>query len=306
MAVPKFQECMLPALELMSDLKQRGHRQIIEQVADAMNISQIDRDEMVPSGVEPRYANRISWATYYLKRAGLLKTIKRGVYVVTDNGLGVIKQKPECINTKFLMKFEEFQEFHSKSNKGTDKTENNEVESDNSAPDELIDKAWNDLQETLVADLKDELHRVTPAKFEYIVVNLLEKMGYGGFREGAGKVTGGPSDQGIDGIIDQDRLGLDKVYIQAKRWKGTVRSKDIQGFVGALVKHNSEKGVFITTNNYTKDAIGFAQNIGKNISLIDGDTLARLMIEHDLGVIVERTLKIKKIDENYFPEELME
>ncbi|HPF49809.1 MAG TPA: restriction endonuclease [Caldisericia bacterium] len=300
MTIPNFQEFMLPVLMLMSDGKQREYREIIYQTADLMNISEEDKLDMIPSGREPRYVDRTGWSIQYLKQAGLLKAIKRGLYIITDEGKKVSGMNIKKIDISFLDQYESFRDFKKRANtkgEGNNDVSNNE----DSTPEEQIESIYLELKTVLIDDIIDKLQHVNPKNFEYLVVKLLEKMGYGAWK-GAGRVTGKPNDQGIDGVIDQDRLGLDKVYIQAKRWQGSVGSKEIQGFVGALVKQNSMKGVFITTGSFTKEALDFASHIGKNmsLSLIDGVVLAKLMIEHNLGLIVHKKYELMKIDENFF------
>jgi restriction system protein len=306
MAVPTFEEFMLPSLECMADGQIRKISELVEIVAENMKISEQDRKDMVPSQVEPRYVNRINWAIYYIMRAKLLERPKRGYYKITSIGLDVLKQKPQQINKEFLMKFEDFRKFQSLSR--DNQNDANEPEISNQTitrtPQESIQNAFNELYNSLASDLLEVIKKVNPSFFEKLVVDLLLAMGYGGSRAEAGRAVGQSGDGGIDGIIDEDKLGLDKVFIQAKRWDSVVGRPELNKFVGSLAGVHADKGVFITTSDYTKEARDYIGKVGKNISLINGEKLVELMIEHNIGVSESIRYVVKRIDSDYFPEDI--
>lgn len=307
MAVPTFEEFMLPSLLVMSDRQTRKIGEIIELVVNQMSLSEDDKKEMVPSQVEPRYVNRIGWAIYYIMRANLLGRPKRGYYIITQLGLDTLSTKPETINVDYLMKFEEFRIFHSLGRKNTNQvvSKNESLElSTTRTPQESIQVAFDELYASLASDLLDVIKKVPPSFFEKLVVDLLLAMGYGGSRAEAGRAVGQSGDGGIDGIIDEDKLGLDKVYIQAKRWDNVVGRPELNKFVGSLAGVHADKGVFITTSDYTKEAKEYIGKVGKNISLINGEKLVELMIEHNIGVSESTRFIVKRIDSDYFPEDI--
>ncbi|MBP7733144.1 MAG: restriction endonuclease [Caldisericia bacterium] len=308
MALPKFDEFILPILKIMVDKKPRTSSEISELVASSLNLSEEDKSVMVESGREEAYISRAHWSVYYLYRAGLLNKIRKSTWEITDLGLNIVKSNPAKINSRFLMQFESFKKYAT--------TRKDEADTDADAvqktftsidselsPTEVIDKAYAKLNKTLATDLLDELLKTSPSFFEKLVVDLLLGIGYGGSGKDAGKVVGKSGDGGIDGIIDQDKLGLDKIYIQAKRWQGNVGSKELNGFVGSLVGFHADKGVFITTSDFTKDAYDYVSKAGKNIILINGQKLVELMIEHNIGVSEHERFVIKKIDHDYFSDE---
>lgn len=307
MAIPTFEEFMLPSLECMADGQTRKISDLVEIVANNMKISEDDRKDMVPSQVEPRYVNRINWAIYYIMRAKLLERPKRGYYKITQTGLDTLALKPNSINVDYLMKFEEFRIFHSLGRENA-----NQIESKNElvgisttrTPQESIQVAFDELYSSLASDLLDVIKKVHPSFFEKLVVDLLLAMGYGGSRAEAGRAVGQSGDGGIDGIIDEDKLGLDKVYIQAKRWDNVVGRPELSNFVGSLAGVHADKGVFITTSDFTKQAREYVAKIEKNISLINGEKLVELMIENNVGVSESMRYTIKRIDSDYFPEDV--
>lgn len=301
MAVPTYEEFMLPALQLMSDGKTRRNSEIIEEVAMLMKLSEEDKMIMVPSQTEYTYENRIGWALYYIMRAGLLERPKRGYYKITNRGILVLGKKPFNINKSFLMQFDEFQAFQNIAKTPKDVLEIKETSS--ITPQESIQIAYRDINKSLISDLLDIIKKVKPSFFEKLVVNLLLSMGYGGSGTDAGKVVGKSGDGGIDGIIDQDKLGLDKIYIQAKRWQNNVGSPELNSFVGSLVGFHADKGVFITTSDFNKSALEYVSKAGKNIILINGQKLVELMIEHNVGVSEHERYIVKKIDHDYFSDE---
>lgn len=254
---------------------------------------------MVPSGMQTIFENRVSWAKTYLKKAGLLASPQRGVFRITDIGLSVLKEKPEKINNQYLMRYPEFQKFKVKKEGGG----GIEPKDNGLTPLELIDNGYQQIRSTLASEILEQLKKVTPTRFEQIVVELVVKMGYGGSLKDAGQAVGRSGDGGIDGIIKEDRLGLDAIYIQAKRWEGNVSRPELQKFFGALQMHHAKKGIFITTSNFTKDALDCVKLIDTKVVLIDGEKLAQYMIDYNVGVSAVSMYEIKKIDSDYFTEE---
>lgn len=299
MAIPDFQTIMLPLLEFLSDRKEHSLREAIEYLADEFNLSDEERKELLPSGQQFTFDNRVGWARTYMKQAGLIETTKRAYFKISERGLQVLKEKPDAINVKYLERFPEFIEFRKRRKvKKEEKTV-----SDESPPEELIESAYQSLRDDLAAELLQNVKNCSPSFFEKLVVDLLVKMGYGGTRKDAGQAVGKTGDGGIDGIIKEDRLGLDIVYIQAKRWENTVGRPEIQKFAGALQGMKAKKGIFITTSNFSKDAEKYVQDIESKIVLIDGETLANLMIDNNIGVSPSASYEIKKIDLDYFTED---
>lgn len=257
--------------------------------------------EMLPSGTQTKIENRVNWALYDLFRAGLLERPVKGRYSISEEGHKVLSNPPPKIDRKYLTKYDSFREFaqsKGKASKGSN-LEEGEIES-TGTPDERIALAHAEITAGLQSEILEALAEVDPYWFEQIVIDLLFAMGYGGSREEAAKVTKKSNDGGIDGIINEDRLGLDVIYVQAKRWQATVGRVDIQNFVGALAGKQANKGVFITTSGFNSKAIEFAESVPQKVILINGDRLADLMIEHNIGVSVSRSFLIKKIDTDYF------
>lgn len=248
----------------------------------------------------------MAWARVYLGKAGLLETARRGVLRITASGLEVLGEHPARIDVKFLERFPEFVAFRTarahaggeqQPETGAPKTGESEQ-----TPEEALDVAYGRLRATLEADLLEQIKAATPTFFESLVIDLLVAMGYGGSIADAGQAVGRSGDGGIDGIIKEDRLGLDAIYVQAKRWENTVGRPDIQRFAGALQGHRARKGVFITTSSFSRDARDYAAAIDSKIVLIDGPELTKLMIDHNVGVSAGRSYEIKKIDSDYFAE----
>jgi restriction system protein len=303
MPVPDYQSIMLPLLQLASEQKDEiSTSEALEALAEQFKLTSEDLKEMLPSGIQPTFVNRIGWASTYMKKAGLLEPTRRGFYKITQRGQELLKKKPSKIDVKLLRQYPEFQEFQQlkgtrRGDKKSDIVQTASIES--VTPSE----AYENLRDELVDELLEKLRKVTPSFFERIVVELLVKMGYGGSRSDAGKAIGRSGDGGVDGIIKEDKLGLDVVYIQAKRWENTpVGRPDVMQFVGALQAQKANKGIFITTSRFTEDARNYVSQIGSKIVLIDGDQLSELMIEHDVGVSIISMYPVKKIDLDYFNE----
>ncbi len=303
MAIPGFQQMFLPLLQF---IEQRGDAKSIElrsAIADHFNLTQEDREQLLPSGAQLMLNNRVAWALSHLKQAGLIESPQRSVYRITENGREVVNTAPaDGITIKYLMQFPEFERFRKGSLQGKHGTAD-EPEADSAdagTPEETLNIAYERLKSALASELLLLLTKVDPYRFEQIVVDLLFAMGYGGSRAEAAQVTKKSNDEGIDGVINQDRLGLDIVYVQAKRWQNTVGRKEIQAFVGALAGKQANKGIFITTSDYASSAYDYAATVGQKVVLIDGRRLANLMIEFNVGVSAHETLYIKKIDADYF------
>jgi restriction system protein len=303
MAIPDFQSVMLPLLNFAADKQEHSLQDAVDSLAIKFELTSEERQELLPSGKQTRFDNRVAWARSYFKQAGLVENTRRGFFKISNRGLDLLKTNPRKINTKLLEQFPEFIEFRSV------RKDINEVqpvlidEPDKQTPEEQLENAYKILSDGLASEIIQQVKTCSPAFFERLVVELLLAMGYGGTRAGAGRAIGQSGDGGIDGIIDEDKLGLDSIYIQAKRWEGTVGRPEIQKFVGALQGNRAHKGVFITTSEFTKDAQEYVKNISNKVVLINGFSLAKLMIENDVGVSTTSTYKVKKIDSDYFVDE---
>jgi restriction system protein len=301
MAIPDYQTVMLPILRVMGDKKERHFRDYLELMAKELKVSDQDRKMLLPSGTGPVFDNRIGWARTYLKKAGLLEFTKRGYVKITERGLNVLKQNPPEINVKFLRQFPEFVEFQTVKHKNESQEESEEEKT--KTPEELLELSYQELNDQLAADLLKQIKGIPPALFERIVIKLLVAMGYGGTLKDAGEAIGKTGDEGIDGVIKEDRLGLDAIYIQAKRWENTVGRPEIQKFAGALQGQRARKGIFMTTSEFSKEAQDFTSKIDTKIVLIDGKQLAKLMIDFNVGITTVSNYQIKKIDSDFFSEE---
>ncbi|MEZ6176383.1 MAG: restriction endonuclease [Candidatus Scalinduaceae bacterium] len=255
-----------------------------------------------PSGQQEIFSNRVGWARTYMKKAGLLDSPKRGYFKITQRGLKVLAQKPPKIDVSFLEQFKEFIEFRDLKRDKSILKEKSGIETE-TTPEEALENAYQNLKDELAGDLLQQIKQSPPSLFEKIVVELLVKMGYGGSRKDAGQAIGKSGDEGIDGIIKEDRLGLDIIYIQAKRWDNTVGRPEIQKFAGALQGQRARKGIFITTSNFSKEAHDYAAKIDSKIVLIDGEQLTQYMIDNTIGVTPISNYEIKKIDFDYFTED---
>ena len=303
MTIPDFQAIMLPLLQYASDGKEHSLRDAITYLADVFNLSDDERKELLSSGQQAVFDNRVGWARTYLKKAGLFISPKRGFFQITDKGKEILSQNPSEINLKFLNQFPEFIEFKT-TKKDNDKSEPEIIETSETTPQESIEFGYQKIRKELELELLNRVKSCSPDFFERLVVDLLVKMGYGGSRRDAGRAIGKSGDGGIDGIIKEDKLGLDIVYVQAKRWDNTVVGRpEIQKFVGALHGQRARKGVFITTSRFSQEAREYVSIIDSKIVLIDGQELAQLMIDHHVGVSTVSIYEIKKIDSDYFTDE---
>lgn len=301
MSVPEFQNFMLPVLNIFKDKKEHTAKECKETVIKCFNLGEEDIKELVPSEKQTLVENRVYWSLTYLKKSLLLETVCRGKYKITERGINLLKTNPERIDIKLLSQYKEYRIFSNReeadSNVETIKNEGNEIDT----PEDSIDKLYKKINNKLAEELLEIILEKDGYYFERLVLDVLIKMGYGNFRDNAKIVTKKSNDGGIDGIINQDKLGLDKIYVQAKRWTdGIVGRPELQKFVGALSEKQATKGIFITTSDFTKDAKEYVEKVSQNIILINGIMLAKLMIEYNVGVQVNYTYEIKKIDNDYF------
>lgn len=302
--IPDYQSIMLPLLEFISDGKEYKMRNVTDELAIKFGLTEEEQKELLPSGVAPVFYNRTAWAKTYLKKAKLIDSPKQGIVTISKRGLEVLRKKPSSINVKFLKQFSEFVEFQTSKREDETETETSEDQS-TQTPEELLETAYQKIRKSLASELINKVVELSPAFFEKLVVELLVKMGYGGSIKDAGKAMGKSGDEGIDGTIKEDKLGLDIIYIQAKRWKpgNVVGRPELQKFVGALAGQGAKKGIFITTSNFTKEAIEYTPRNETKIVLIDGHQLAQLMIDYNLGCTPQQIYEVKKIDSDYFGEE---
>ncbi|MFH0813673.1 MAG: restriction endonuclease [Pseudomonadota bacterium] len=302
MAIPDYQSIMLPFLKLAGDKAEHSLREANDILAQSFQLTEDEKKELLPSGQQEVFFNRLGWARTYLKKSGLVDSTRRGYFKITDRGVAVLNKKPEKIDVQFLEQFQEFKDFRALRHKKEDEDIETE-EIAKSTPEEALETAYQRLRDDLAADLLQQIKTSSPSLFEKLVVELLVKMGYGGSRHDAGKAIGKSGDEGIDGIIKEDPLGLDIIYIQAKRWDTTVGRPEVQKFAGALQGQRARKGIMITTSSFSQDAHDYVSRIDSKIVLIDGKRLAQFMIDNNLGVSPLATYDIKRIDSDYFTEE---
>lgn len=307
MPIPDFQSFMLPVLQFASGGQVVSVGPAVQHVSDQFNLSPDDRAALLPSGKQTVVRNRVAWAKSFLTKAGLLESVDWGQFRITERGRNVLTQKPARIDNSFLWQFEEFRKFKTASSVEKAAVTPNAARSDaiaqsDQTPDEILREAHDDLTRALAQELLDRIIAAPPEFFERLIVSLLVAMGYGGSVPEAGRVLGKSGDNGVDGVIDQDALGLDRVYIQAKRYAvgNNVGSADIRDFFGSLDRHKAAKGLFVTTSGFSASAKETAEYLSKRIVLIDGQQLARLMIRHNVGCRIEETLYLKRIDEDFF------
>lgn len=304
MAIPDYQALMLPVLRVAAEGKTRVPM-AAEKIADQLGLSEEEREELLPSGKQAVLHNRIHWAKFYMSKAGLIESPSRGVFIASEQGKDLLARNPAGIDVDLLKQHPAFLEFYDKSNSNEgEKQDIAQVQSaaSDATPEEQIDAANAVLTKALKADLLARVHEQTPTFFEHLIVELLVAMGYGGSHESAARRLGKSGDGGIDGIVDEDRLGLDRIYVQAKRYDPdqTIGRPAIQGFVGSLIGFGASKGVFVATCSYSKQAREYVENLQQRVILIDGDRLAELMIEFGIGVRVSRAIQVKRLDEDFF------
>lgn len=311
MSIPDYQSLMLPVLRLAAEGEKRV-ADVEDRIADDLGLTAEEREELLPSGRQRVLHNRIHWAKFYMSKAGLLASPARGRFVATDAGRALLAQNPERVDVRLLLQRPEFREFYKSSNSaGTDaESSRGEIggrdpDSTSVTPEEQIEAAYQAVVAALRADLLDRIGQNSPAFFEGLIVDLLVAMGYGGTHKSAAAQLGRSGDGGVDGVVNEDRLGLDRVYVQAKRYAATnsIGRPDVQAFVGSLVGLGATKGVFVTTSSFSPQARDFVKHLSQRVILIDGRQLADLMIEHGVGVRVSRAIEFKRLDEDFFAEE---
>jgi restriction system protein len=301
MAIPDYQTLMLPLLKLASDGQEHKNAEAVEKLAAQLNLTEEDRREMLPSG-QTTFSSRVGWARTYLGKACLLESAGRATFKITKRGRDLLATNPPAISNQVLDQYAEFRAFRERTPQ-PDRAVSTHVEN-GQTPEEQLACTYQTLRRSLADDLLKRVREVPPAFFEGLVVDLLVAMGYGGSRKDAGQALGRTGDGGVDGIIKEDKLGLDVVYVQAKRWKNanTVGRPDVQAFAGSLEGHRARKGVFITTSKFSQDATEYVRRIEKKIVLINGEELAQLMIDHNIGVSEVANYSVKRIDNDYFEE----
>jgi restriction system protein len=306
MTIPDYQTLMLPLLKLAADGNEHRFRDAIEQLATEFSLSDAERGELLPSGAQPIFDNRVGWARTYLKQAELLHSPKRGIFQITDAGRALLAEDPRRIDVSLLERYEAFRAFRSRRREVTAGEFEMEISpaqpepSPEQTPEDALASAYQKLRKNLESELLEQVKSSSPAFFERLVIDLLVGMGYGGSRQDAGRAIGRSGDEGIDGIIKEDKLGLDAIYVQAKRWDNTVGRPEIQKFAGALQGQRANKGVFITTSDFSREAHDYVTAINTKIILIDGRRLAQLMVDHNVGVTPIGNYELKRVDSDYF------
>ncbi|MCF0051642.1 restriction endonuclease [Dyadobacter sp. LJ53] len=304
MPIPDYQTLMLPVLKLAGDQQEHSLKEAVEVLSNHFQLSEEEKSELLPSGQGLLFSNRVGWARTYLKKAGLLTSPKRGSILITMRGLDLLGKNPSKLDNSDLKQYPEFVEFYSKKDDGGIISNNTVQEVETDTPEETIEIAYQKIRKSLAQEIIDIVRSLSPTFFERLVVQLLVKMGYGGSEKDAGNAVGKTNDEGIDGTIKEDKLGLDIIYIQAKRWQAgnTVGRPELHKFVGALAGQGAKKGIFITTSSFTKEALSYMPRNETKIVLIDGEQLAQLMIDYDLGVSPQKVYEIKRLDSDYFEE----
>lgn len=300
MPIPDFQTIMLPLLQAIGDGNEHHMPSLAAKLAEQFQLSAEELQALLPSGRQTVFYNRVGWARTYLGKAGLLEMPRRSYCRITERGKSILKRNPAKIDMKFLEQFPEFVEFRQREGGLHKQKDSISAIEDDKTPEEILEAAYQEIKDRLAQEVLSLIKQNSPLFFERLVVELLVKMGYGGSHRDAARAVGQAGDEGIDGIIDEDRLGLDTIYIQAKKWEHIVGRPKIQKFAGALMGKRSKKGIFITTSSFSQEAVTYAANIDAKIVLIDGKRLAELMIDYDVGVTTISTYHIKRIDSDYF------
>jgi restriction system protein len=301
MPIPDFQSVMPALLEHLRDGAERSNQETLDVLAERFGLTEEERAELLPSGRQALFTNRVAWAKSHLKRAGLIESPRRGVYRIAERGREALRQTQKPINMRYLEQFPEYRAFRSPNASANGPTPDLALPvAGELTPQEQLEYGYEQLRRELSGDILQRIRECPPEFFERLVVELLLAMGYGGSRSDAGRAVGRGGDGGIDGIIKEDRLGLDTIYIQAKRWVDTVGRPEVQKFAGALQGQRARKGIFITTSDFSKEAVTFASVIDSKIVLINGEQLAALMIDHDIGVTTAATYHVKRLDNDYF------
>ncbi len=306
MAVPKFFEFFEVFLQTLQDGEIHTTKEVRASIAEKMSISKDDMSEMLPSGRQTTFGNRVAWARTYLDKSGLIETPKRGCYRITEEGKKALLSD-KIIDLKYLEQYDSFIEFHQSKYADINSKKENEKEESDESPVEILESAYEKINNALAGELMNEIMRLSSTDFEKLVVVLLLKMGYGNGIDDAGMVTQQSNDGGIDGVIKEDQLGFSNIYIQAKQWatNQTIGTPEIQKFVGALQGKQAQKGLFITTARFTSGATQYVNNLlGAKVVLVDGSALTKLMIKHNVGVSIDHTYEVKRIDSDFFNSEL--
>jgi restriction system protein len=300
MAIPDFQSLMLPLLRSLENGSECSTQETLDALAKELGLTETDVTQPMPSRKAPLFTNRVAWAKLHLKRAGLIDSPRRGVYRITERGRETLRTPPDRINLAYLARFPEYAEFRARSRASAEDGSSDINQEEERTPEEYIDYGYSRLRAALADEILSRIAQMPPAFFEKLVVDLLVAMGYGGSQRDAGRAVGPGADEGIDGVIKEDRLGLETIYIQAKRWQATVGRPEIQRFAGALQGQRARKGIFITTSDFSKEAEAYAASIQSTIVLVNGAQLAELMIDHGIGVTLVSTYDIKRLDSDYF------
>lgn len=303
MTIPGYQEFMYPFLKILSDKKEHRLQELYVKLAKELNLSEEDAEKLLPSGNQKVLHNRIGWVRTYLSKAGLIDIVRRGVFQITSEGLEIINDPSVAsIDNRFLMKYKSFQRFKQTGKDSNQQESEPSITSEPRTPNEIIEHNYNAVKNEIKEELLNQIYKCSPVFFEKLVVELLVALGYGGSLTDAGTAIGRSGDGGIDGVIKEDILGLDMIYLQAKRWKDSVSRPEIQKFAGSLDGKKAKKGVFITTSVFTDGAKEYVKVIDKKIILIDGERLTDLMFNYNVGVSLENTFVIKRVDLDYFEE----
>lgn len=305
MAIPDYQTIMLPLLKFISDQKEHHVREMIDYLAGEFRLTDEERRKLLPSGNDIIFDNKVKWARLYIGKAGLLESTKTGYWKITKRGLQALSQNPSRIDIKFLEQFPEYREWRKTTSKEIKEETTGKVKVvEEQTPEEALEYGYQQIRQNLVQQLLEQVKNVSPKFFEKLVVELIVKMGYGGSIKDAGEVLGRTGDGGIDGVIKEDRLGLDKIYIQAKKWTDApVGTAELRNFVGALQEKKANKGIFITTSRFVKNTQEYVDKVGGNIVLIDGEQLAKLMIDYGVGVSRVANYEVQRVDSDFFAEE---
>lgn len=306
MTIPDYQTLMLPVLQLTADGKEHQMKELIASLIDRYDMSDEEKTRLLPSGTSHVFGSRVAWAKTYLKQAGLLSSPRRGIFQITEDGRALLSKSPPKIDNGVLANYPAFISFRDRSKQTSESTEEQPQTQElplEQTPEDAMASAYKRLRAELEIELLEQVRKATPTFFEQLVVDLIVAMGYGGSRQDAGRAIGKSGDGGIDGIIKEDKLGLDAIFLQAKRWESNVGRPEIQKFAGALQGQRANKGIFITTSAYSRDALDYVQAISSKIILIDGSQLVRYMIDHNVGVSVSGKYEIKTIDSDYFETE---
>ncbi len=304
MAIPSYQDIMLPLLKSISDGKEHYIRDVTERLSSFFRLTEEEKRKRLESGNGEVFYNRVIWARVYLLKAGLLKATRRGYFSITERGQQLLADNPARIDNSVLRRYPEFVEFTRVSSKKNESSSTLEAELRTKTPEEALEYGYQQLRQNLQQQLLERVRHGSSSFFERLVVELLVKMGYGGSLRDAGEVVGKAGDDGIDGVIKEDRLGLDAIYIQAKRWgEAQIGRPELQKFVGALKGQRANKGVFITTSKFSRDAQDYVSRVDSKVVLIDGDQLTALMIDFGVGVTTTASYDIKRVDSDYFAED---